>query len=87
MTGRKRPLIPIPFGIAKIQGSILGMLPKPLLTKDQVVMLERDNIVSDGAIKAGLTLVGMGITPATAEAILPSYLWRFREHGQYKQPD
>ncbi len=86
MTGRKRPLIPIPFGIAKIQGSILGLLPKPLLTRDQVVMLERDNIVSDQAKLAGLTLEGIGISPVSAEAILPSYLWRFREHGQYSQP-
>jgi uncharacterized protein YbjT (DUF2867 family) len=86
MTGRKRPLISIPFGIAKIQGTILGLLPKPLLTKDQVMMLERDNIVSDRAKLAGLTLEGMGISPASAEAILPTYLWRFREHGQYAQP-
>lgn len=86
LTGRKRPLIRIPFGIAKIQGTILGLLPKPLLTKDQVVMLERDTIVSDRAKLAGLTLEGMGISPASAEAILPTYLWRFREHGQYAQP-
>ncbi|MGL4406586.1 MAG: complex I NDUFA9 subunit family protein, partial [Notoacmeibacter sp.] len=79
MTGRKRPLVTIPFGIAKIQGSILGMLPKPLLTKDQVIMLEHDNIVSEAKTKAGLTLQGMGISPVSAEAILPSYLWRFRE--------
>jgi uncharacterized protein YbjT (DUF2867 family) len=86
MTGRKRPLVPVPFGIAKIQGAILGLLPKPLLTKDQVIMLERDNIVSDHAKLAGLTLEGIGISPVSAEVILPSYLWRFREHGQYHQP-
>jgi uncharacterized protein YbjT (DUF2867 family) len=85
VTGRKRPLVNIPFPLAKIQGSILGMLPKPLLTKDQVIMLERDTIVSDAAKAAGLTLEGMGITPVTAEAILPSYLWRFRETGQYEK--
>ena len=86
MTGRKRPLIAIPFAIAKIQGSIMGMLPKPLLTKDQVIMLESDNVVSDAAKQAGLTLEGIGISPASAEVILPTYLWRFREHGQYHQP-
>jgi uncharacterized protein YbjT (DUF2867 family) len=86
VTGRKRPLISIPFWAAKIQGSILGMLPKPLLTRDQVVMLETDNIVSAAAIADGRTLQGMGITPTTAEAILPSYLWRFRETGQYDKP-
>ncbi len=86
MTGRKRPLIAIPFFIAKIQGTIMGMLPKPLLTKDQVIMLEHDNVVSDKAKLAGLTLQGMGISPMSAEVILPTYLWRFREHGQYNQP-
>lgn len=85
-TGRSRPIVSIPFPIAKIQGSILGMLPKPLLTKDQVVMLERDNIVSDAARAAGLTLEGMGVTPTAAGPILPSYLWRFRETGQYQNP-
>jgi NADH dehydrogenase len=87
VTERKRPLVTIPFWLAKIQGSVLGMLPKPLLTKDQVIMLETDNVVSDAAKAAGRTLEGMGITPATAEAILPSYLWRFRETGQYVKPD
>jgi uncharacterized protein YbjT (DUF2867 family) len=87
ITGRKRPLVSLPFSIAKIQGSILGLLPKPLLTRDQVVMLESDNIVSDAAKKAGLTLEGMGIAPSAAEAILPTYLWRFRETGQFQQQD
>jgi uncharacterized protein YbjT (DUF2867 family) len=86
VTGRKRPLVTLPFGLAKIQGSILGLLPKPLLTRDQVVMLETDNVVSDAARAAGLTLDGMGIAPVAAEAILPTYLWRFRETGQYQKP-
>ncbi len=86
VTGRKRPFVTIPFWAAKIQGSILGLLPKPLLTKDQVVMLETDNVVSDAAMAEGRTLQGMGITPTTAEAILPTYLWRFRETGQYQAP-
>jgi hypothetical protein len=51
-----------------------------------VIMLECDNVVSDKAKLAGLTLEGMGISPVSAETILPTYLWRFREHGQYKQP-
>jgi uncharacterized protein YbjT (DUF2867 family) len=86
ITGRSKPLITIPFGLARLQGSILGLLPKPLLTRDQVVMLETDNVVSDAAKAAGLTLEGMGITPTAAEAILPGYLWRFRETGQYQKP-
>ena len=81
--GRKRMFVSIPFWIAKIQGSILGYLPKPPLTKDQVVSLQHDNVVSHAAKVEGRTLEGLGIRPQTIETILPSYLWRFRVHGQY----
>ncbi|MGB7432633.1 MAG: complex I NDUFA9 subunit family protein [Ahrensia sp.] len=80
---RKRLLINIPFWAANIQAGFLSLLPKPLLTRDQVKLLKRDNVVSEDAKRDGLTLEGMGIEPATVEAILPSYLWRFREYGQY----
>jgi uncharacterized protein YbjT (DUF2867 family) len=82
-TGRKRALVPIPFPIAELQGRILGMLPKPLLTHDQVLMLKSDNLVSDTAVKDGRTLQGLGISPESIEAIVPSYLYRFRRAGQF----
>jgi uncharacterized protein YbjT (DUF2867 family) len=81
--GRKRMFVSIPFWIAKIQGSILGYLPKPPLTRDQVLLLQHDNVVSHAAKEEGRTLEGLGIRPQTIETILPSYLWRFRSHGQY----
>jgi NADH dehydrogenase len=81
--GRKRMFVSIPFWIARIQGSILGRLPNPVMTRDQVLLLQRDNVVSDAAKEEGRTLEGLGIQPQTIEAILPSYLWRFRVHGQY----
>lgn len=84
---RKRLFVTIPWSIAKIQGAILGMLPGKLLTKDQVIMLQSDNVVSEAAKSDGRTLEGIGIKPASVEAILPTYLWRFREHGQYRQPN
>jgi uncharacterized protein YbjT (DUF2867 family) len=84
-TGRKRPLIPIPFPIAELQGKILGMLPKPLLTRDQVLMLKSDNVVSDAAQSEGRTLEGLGIKPDSVEAIVPSYLYRFRAAGQFER--
>ena len=84
---RKRILATIPWGIARLQGAVLGMLPKPLLTSDQVKMLETDNVVSEQAQKDGRTLEGMGISGATVEAILPTYLWRFRETGQFRNPN
>ena len=83
VTERKRILLPIPFWAAKIIGSIAGLLPSPLLTRDQVTLLESNNVVSDKAVKDGRTLEGIGITPRTMEAILPTYLWRFRARGQF----
>ncbi len=79
-THRKRFLVPVPFAIARIQAAVLGLLPKPLLTLDQLRLLERDNVVSEGA----LTLKDIGILPTAAEAIVPSYLWRFRKHGEFE---
>jgi uncharacterized protein YbjT (DUF2867 family) len=84
-SGRKRPLIPIPFPIAELQGKILGLLPKPLLTRDQVLMLKSDNVVSQSAQNEGRTLQGLGITPDSVEAIVPSYLYRFRAAGQFER--
>jgi uncharacterized protein YbjT (DUF2867 family) len=75
----KRLLIDIPFGLAAFQARLMSLLPNPPLTPDQVELLKRDNIVSSGA----LTLAMLGITPTPVEAILPSYLDRFRRGGWY----
>ena len=80
---RKRAFVPVPWPIAALQGAILGMLPNPLLTSDQVTLLKTDNVVSDQAISQGRTLAALGITPQSLDAILPSYLWRYRIAGQY----
>lgn len=82
---RKRFFVTIPWWAAHIQGRIFQMLPNPLLTEDQVKLLKSDNVVSDDARIAGRTLQGIGIEPATVEAILPTYLWQYREAGQYHQ--
>ena len=79
-TQRRRLLIPLPFALARVKAAVLGLLPNPILTLDQVRMLERDNVVSEGA----LGLRDLGIVPEAAEAILPSYLWRFRKHGEFE---
>ncbi len=83
MIGRRRALVPIPFAAARMVGSILGLMPKPLLTADQVRMLELDNVVSEAADKEGRTLSGLGIDATAMDVILPTYLMRFREHGQF----
>src|SRR5258706_14870494 len=89
---RRRLLLPLPFGVAKLQAAIfelvskfpLRVLSKPLLTRDQVELLRYDNVVSDTARRDGLTLEGLGITPQSVAAIVPTYLWRFPKTGQFR---
>jgi len=81
---RKRLLLPLPFFAAKLQASVLQFMPKPLLTPDQVELLRADNVVSRQAQSEGRTLQGLGIEPELIEAIVPSYLWRFRKTGQFR---
>jgi uncharacterized protein YbjT (DUF2867 family) len=81
---RKRLLVPLPFFLAKMQAAVLQYFPKPPLTPDQVELLRVDNVVSDAAKAELRTLQGLGIEPETIEAIVPSYLWRFRKTGQFR---
>jgi NADH dehydrogenase len=86
VTERKRMLMPLPFGLAKLQALLLQFAPGPLkLTPDQVALLRSNNVVSDAAKDAGLTLEGLGIVPDSLEAIAPQYLWRFRAAGQFQK--
>lgn len=78
-SGQKRCLMSIPFPLAKIQATFLQMLPKPLLTCDQVEMLKRDNIVSPDA----LTLNELGITATAMASMVPGYLSRFKPGGAF----
>lgn len=80
---RKRLLVPLPWSLARAMGHVLQLLPKPLLTVDQVRQLRVDNVVSEVAKSEGRTLEGLGIDPVNLAAILPSYLYRFRPRGQY----
>lgn len=83
---RKRAYFPMPFWLAKLQAALTSPLPNSLrpVTYDQVRLLERDNVVSEAAIKEGRTLTGLGITPAQSiEAIVPAYLERFKAKGQF----
>jgi len=79
--GKKRFLIPIPWGMAKFQSYFLQMMPTPLLTPDQVEMLKYDNVVS-GEYK---TLKNLKIKPTTIQSILPKYIYRFRSGGEFSK--
>jgi NADH dehydrogenase len=82
---RKRLLVPLPFFAANIKAMFLQFAPSPMtLTPDQVEMLKVDNIVSEAAKTEGRTLQATGIEGETIQAIVPSYLWRFRRAGQFR---
>jgi uncharacterized protein YbjT (DUF2867 family) len=86
ITDRDRMLVSLPFGLAKLQSLLLQFAPGPFkLTPDQVELLRSDNVVSDAAKAAGLTLEGLGISSDSIEAIAPQYLWRFRPAGQFQR--
>jgi len=83
---RRRLIVNIPFGMARIMASVLGVVQflslgivKAPITKDQVANLAKDNVVGPEA----KTIADLGVAPTAMEAILPDYLWRFRPSGQY----
>ncbi len=85
-TGMKRILMPVPFALAPafgLVGEALGALPfvAPPITRDQVKLLKRDNIVG----KNVGTLADLGVEAETIEAIVPGYLYRFRKYGQFAE--
>jgi NADH dehydrogenase len=81
--GRQRLIVSLPFPIAKFNAAFLQMLPNPLLTLDQVRQLAHDNVVSKKAISGHRTLSDLGIEPRDLDAIIPSYLYRFRKAGEF----
>ncbi|RDD61527.1 complex I NDUFA9 subunit family protein [Ferruginivarius sediminum] len=78
---RKRLLLPVPFSVAEIQGRVLQLLPSPPLTKDQVTLLKKDNVVSK---KRAKTFEDLGIKPQAIEVIIPAYLERYRPGGRFQ---
>ncbi len=87
-TGRKNWLAPIPFplaGLLGLGGEIMGLVPffEPFLTRDQVRLLKRDNVVDEsGAVG---TLADLENEPHTVESILPGYMVRYRKYGQFAE--
>lgn len=84
---RRRLILNIPFFFAKIiawgfdllEKVTLGLIPNPVATGDQVKNLAHDNVVSDDA----KGFADLGIEPVDMDAVLPDYLWPFRQSGQY----
>ncbi|GGC42170.1 3-beta-hydroxy-Delta(5)-steroid dehydrogenase [Siccirubricoccus deserti] len=77
VTGHRRPLVDMPAGLVRLQARLSEFLPNPPLTRDQLLMLQRDNICTGEA--PGLP--ALGISPKAMEAVVPGYLLRFRPGG------
>lgn len=87
LIGRRRALVPLPFPVAGLMGkggALAGKLPfvTPPITDDQVELLKVDNVVGEGTEAVG-TLADLGVVPHTLDAVLPTYLYRYRKHGQF----
>ncbi|HOO81935.1 MAG TPA: complex I NDUFA9 subunit family protein [Alphaproteobacteria bacterium] len=78
-TGRKRSYISLPFWLAKVQAVFMGLMPKPLLTCDQVESLKTDYLIKPSA--QGLSDLGVKITGM--DTILPTYLESYRSGGRF----
>ena len=76
-TGRHHPLVPIPMAIARLQAALLELLPWKPLTRDQLLLLGRDNVVASGMP----ALADLDIVPTPVELVVPAYLRRFQPGG------
>ncbi len=82
---RPRLLVPLPFPLARLLGKAgdliapLGLAPP--ITTDQVELLRADNVVSPGT----LGLADLGVAANALEPIISTYLYRYRNGGQYAE--
>ena len=77
--GRKRALVSIPFGLMHVPASVMQLLPNPPVTRDQLYLLEKDNVVS----KKAKGFADLGITPQAVEMHITSYLAHLRPGGRF----
>ena len=76
-TGRRRKLVNVPMGLARLQARLGEMVPGKPFTRDQLLMLARDAVVAAGMPG----LAALGIVPTPMDLVVPDYLARFRTGG------
>lgn len=87
VTHRRRLVLNLPFWVARIGAGVLdgaqmltaGLFTNRILGRDQLILLQGDNVPAEGA----KGFAELGIQPTATEAVLDSYLWRYRPSGQY----
>ena len=80
LMNKKRFLFPIPLFIAEIQARIFELMPKPLLTRDQLKLLKYDNIKS-GKYKTNSEIGIPSIRKFNQEVKKYCYMWK--DGGQF----
>ena len=68
--GRRRILAPVPFFVWDTLAALMAFLPNPPLTRDQVKLMQQDNVIEGKE----LTLQDLGIGAVPVEEILPTYV-------------
>tara|TARA_X000000950_G_scaffold221588_1_gene266879 strand:+ start:13 stop:990 length:978 start_codon:yes stop_codon:yes gene_type:complete len=80
LIGKKRILLPLPISLAKITAKIFELMPKPLLTEDQLRLLKYNNIAS-GKYKTNSDIGIPSVRYFDEEVKKYCYMWR--EGGQF----
>lgn len=78
-TARKRLFVDVPDVASAALASGLGWAPGAPITKDQWLMLQRDNVVADGADGLG----ALGVTPTSLAAVAEGWLVQYRRQGRF----
>ena len=77
--GRKKALVSVPFAAMHPVAAIMQLLPFAPVTRDQLYLLEQDNVVSSSA----KTLADLGIEAQPVEAHIDDYLAHLRPGGRF----
>ena len=75
--GRKTIITDLPDFAARLQAYLLGLAPGKPFTIDNYYSMQKDSVCSKSA------LIGLGITPRSIEAVVPTYLGDNRARAQY----
>jgi NADH dehydrogenase len=66
--GLKRRILPLPNAAARLQARAMDLVPGKPFSTDNYLSLQVDNVAPENALPR------LGITPATIEAVVPTYL-------------
>ena len=79
---KKRLLLPMPISLAKMTAHIFELLPKPLITNDQLNLLKYDNVLS-GKYKSNIDFDFNCTSRFVDEVNKYSYMWK--NEGEYSK--